>query len=478
MANNPVKTMPHNLEAEQYLLGAIFLNNEIATGVFETVHESDFYTEANKIVFRAMKEVYNSGNSIELPQVSDVLTKSGEINNIGGMQYLSQIPLQVPSAANYEEYMQIVKRDGVLRTLINCGQKIIEDGYKSNDSVKSLQDAEKLIFEISENNYRTQLEPVSDIVPEVVKKIETLYKDPNAYQGLYSGFKDIDNLLDGFKNGNLIVLGARPGDGKTSLGVNIALNVAKEGKKVAIFELEMVKGEIVERMLSNISSVPLRKVMNGRLTPDEAKDIMVAKDRLKQYDIYIDDSSIATPAELTSKCRSLKRQKGALDLIVIDYAQLMQSGKAEENRQNEVAEVTRKLKGLAKDLNCPVLALCQLNRDANKTKREPQLIDLRESGQIEQDADIVMFIYREDPSSPIVSLKVAKNRSGQTGVLSLYWNGETTTFANADDTIFEQTAQYKRMQEGTQTNRNELVSDSEAPMPSESDIPTEGDIDF
>ena len=446
---NETNTMPYNRDAEMALLGCLLIDNEIAADIVEKLSEDDFYQESHKYILRAMKRVFNDRKPVDLVTVSDDLEKEGALEKAGGIVYLTELTQITPSTANYKSYYEIISRDSVNRKLIRASRKIIETSMKGVDEKTSLAFAEKSIYDISKQTERSALLSMNDddIIGDVLQKFEKLQSDQDAFKGIPTGFKRLDRMTNGLQAGALIVLAARPGMGKTSLAMNLVEHAAlRAGKTCAVFSLEMPRHEIVQRLICSYANVSMKNALSGELSAKEWKKLMLAGDQLKKSNIYIDDSSRVTPAEILSKCRRLKTTAGGVDMIMIDYIQLMSSGDSNmagaENRQQEVASITRDLKIMAKELGVPVIALSQLRRIQSK---EPQLSDLRESGAIEQDADIVMFISRpeaiatkeEIDSGKIVKgaaeLILAKHRAGEQGRVSLKFIGEYTKFVDVDE---------------------------------------------
>ena len=446
---NETNTMPYNRDAEMALLGCLLIDNEIAADIVEKLAEDDFYQESHKYILRAMKRVFNDRKPVDLVTVSDDLEKEGALEKAGGIVYLTELTQITPSTANYKSYYEIISRDSVNRKLIRASRKIIETSMKGVDEKTSLAFAEKSIYDISKQTERSALLSMNDddIIGDVLQKFEKLQSDQDAFKGIPTGFKRLDRMTNGLQAGALIVLAARPGMGKTSLAMNLVEHAAlRAGKTCAVFSLEMPRHEIVQRLICSYANVSMKNALSGELSAKEWKKLMLAGDQLKKSNIYIDDSSRVTPAEILSKCRRLKTTAGGVDMIMIDYIQLMSSGDSNmagaENRQQEVASITRDLKIMAKELGVPVIALSQLRRIQSK---EPQLSDLRESGAIEQDADIVMFISRpeaiatkeEIDSGKIIKgaaeLILAKHRAGEQGRVSLKFIGEYTKFVDVDE---------------------------------------------
>ena len=445
-----VNVMPHNRDAEMALLGCFLIDNEVSVDLIEKLSEDDFYQESHKYIINAMHKVFASRKPIDLVTVSDELESEGALEKAGGISYLTELTQITPSSANYKSYYEIISRDSLNRKLIRASKKIIENSTSGADGADALAYAEKLVYDVSKQTERSALLSMSegeDVIASVLEKFEKLQADPNAFRGIPTGYKRLDKMTHGLQDGALIVLAARPGMGKTSLAMNLVEHAAlRAGKTCAVFSLEMPRAEIVQRLICAYANVSMKKALDGQLSAKEWKKLMLASDQLKKSNIYIDDSSRVTPAEILSKCRRLKSTKGKVDMVMIDYIQLMSGGDSKmagaENRQQEIASITRDLKIMAKELEVPVIALSQLRRIQSK---EPQLTDLRESGAIEQDADIVMFINRpevtatkeEIESGQIVKgaaeLIIAKHRGGEQGRVSLKFIGEYTKFVDVDE---------------------------------------------
>ena len=439
--------MPNNLEAEQALLSCLLIDNEILPEVLEQLEDNDFYQESHRYILSAMKMVYTDRKPVDIVTLCDRLDSNGNMEKVGGISYITELAQITPSAANYKHYLDIVKRDSINRSLIRAAGEIEEFAKKSDDSVKSIQHAESLIYDISRVNDTSSVKDIREGtgVDAVIDKFEKLSKDKDAFRGLSTGFTRLDRLTNGLQKSDLIVIAARPGMGKTSLAMNIVENAALRNDAVcAVFSLEMPEVQIIQRLLCSFAGVSMKDALSGNLSANDWRKIVKSSDALKKSRINIDDSSRVTPMEILSKCRRIKaRNNGRLDLVMIDYIQLMSSGKesSEQNRTQEVASITRDLKIMAKELNVPVIALSQLRRIQSG---EPQLSDLRESGAIEQDADIVMFISRPDVNVPdeelvkknikkgMADLIVAKHRNGGLDRIPLRFKGELTKFVNPD----------------------------------------------
>ena len=447
MANNQ---MPHNLEAESALLGCIIIDGDIQSELLESLKDEDFYQESNRLVFDAMRKVYGGRKPVDIVTLTDMLEREGTLERAGGLQRITELAELTPSAANYKQYFEIVRRDAIRRSLIRAANGIIEVSTKGTEAREAIAFAEKQVYDISKQEDGSQLSGLSDgaVIRQVLGKFEDIQSDPNAFRGLPTGFKHLDRITNGLQRSDLIVVAARPGMGKTSLSMNIVENVClNNNKTAAVFSLEMPRSQIVQRLLCAHAGVSMEKALSGQLNQKEWKHLMIASDKLQRSKVFIDDSSRVTPAEILSKCRRLAAAEGGLDLIMIDYIQLMggvvgKGGGSFENRQQEIASITRDLKIMAKELDVPVIALSQLRRIQTK---EPQLSDLRESGAIEQDADIVMFINRPDVTATAEELAkhtivkgsaeiiLAKHRNGSLGRVQLRFLGELTKFVDVDE---------------------------------------------
>lgn len=439
--------LPNNLDAEQALLGCMLIDNQILSDVLEKLTEEDFYQENHRFILSAMKLVYLEHRPLDLVTLADRLEIEGNLEKSGGLSYLTELTQVTPSSANYNHYFDIVRRDSINRKLIRASRDIIKYAQSSDDNLKSVQYAEELVYDISKTNDSSSVKDIreSDGIDLVLQKFQKLSDDKDAFRGVQTGLIKLDRLTNGLQKSDLIVLAARPGMGKTSLAMNIVENAALNNDKVcAVFSLEMPEVQIIQRLLCGFAGVSMSSALSGKLESNDWKKLTKAAEKMRKSRIYIDDSSRVTPAEILSKCRRIKsKNNGQLDLVMIDYIQLMSSGKknAEQNRTQEVADITRELKIMAKELDVPVIALSQLRRMQSK---EPQLSDLRESGAIEQDADIVMFINRPDVGATDEELKkgnivkgmadliVAKHRNGGLDRIKLRFKGELTKFVNPE----------------------------------------------
>ena len=438
--------MPHSLEAEQALLGCIILDPKIQNEVAGFLHEEDFFESSHKLIFAAINEIIKANRTVDIITLTDMLEKQGNLKNAGDISYITGLTDILPSSANYSTYLNIVKRDSMLRRLIEGAMKIVDECSVSQDEKNSLAVAEKTVYDISNDADTSEVYKIGSVIPEVMTKLDELSKDSSKFRGIKTGYRGLDYILNGFHGSDLMILAARPGMGKTSLAMNLVENIALAGKSCAVFSLEMSKEQLVQRMLCAVAGVSMSTALKGQMQHAEWLKIAKAKEMLANTKIFIDESSVITPEEILSKCRRLKRKHG-LDFVMIDYIQLMdnKNKRKDENRQQQVSDISRNLKILAKELNVPVLALSQLSRAVESEKRRPQLSDLRESGAIEQDADIVMFIHRPDVGAKekdleggkiqpnVAELIIAKHRNGAQGMVKLYFKAECTKFINFNE---------------------------------------------
>lgn len=436
------RILPNDLEAEQSLLGCLFISQDACADVFPTLKATDFYATAHKKIYQAMYDNYAKDVAIDYVTVSKVLETKGELEEVGGLGYITDLTNFVPSAANYKYYVDIIKNDSILRQIIEASQKTINDAFNQADAGSVLSSAEKAIFDISQTKSRSSLEHIKYGVNNVIDLMEKLAIDPNANSGVKTGFPTLDKMTNGFKSGELIIIAARPGIGKTTLAVNMAINAAlKYNKSVAMFDLEMDMMQVAQRFICATGRVPMDFVKGGTKEQTAWATIFETKKILENSNIYVDDTTTITPAEILSKCRRLKAQNG-LDMVIIDYLQLMKAEKQSKdgNRQQEVADLTRSIKLAARELGVPIILLSQLNRESEKrADKTPQLSDLRESGSIEQDADIVMFVgdfpdesIKDEPDDGDdaldYTLVIAKHRNGPRGNVPIKWKKEFTQF--------------------------------------------------
>ncbi len=453
------KLMPHSIEAEQAILCCILIDNYTVADIVPVLTEEHFYSQAHQIIFANIKELYISRKPIDFVTLVDSLERCNKLGEVGGIDYITNLTYIVPSAVNYKNYLEIVRDSYILRQLIKASSEIINKAYNNvsqdnrdseltfTDKAEVLQFAEKSIFDISREESSSDLTLITDSLKEVIKKFDTIARDRNSLKGLATGFAGLDRLTNGLQRSDLILIAARPGAGKTSIAMNIINYTSLHGAKVAVFSLEMPKVQLAQRSLCSVSGVSMEKALKGELSNEEWKKLWAANAKLSEAKIYVDDKSTNTPTDILSKCRRLMLKEGGLDLVMVDYLQLMSSGKkyGDGNRQQEVADISRNLKIIARELNVPIIVLSQLSRAVENRKdpdggHRPVLSDLRESGAIEQDADIVMFVYRPDmyndtlgqENREISELIIAKHRNGPQGTVKLKWNGATTSFENLE----------------------------------------------
>lgn len=426
---------PHSKEAEEAVLGCMLLDVDSVILATEKLIADDFFDHKNKAIFGAMVSLFEANVNIDLITLVNHMETKGELAGVGGDTYLASLGSSMVTTANVEEYINIVKEKSTLRRLSAIGSELSKDAaLEVNEAEEVLSKAELAIMRVGQDKHTGSLEHIKDVLAESYNDLMEATTRKGELIGLSTGFKELDRMTLGFQKTQLIVIGARPGDGKTSLALNIASHVAlREKKTVAIFNLEMSAGQLVKRMICSEAMVDLKKASEGSLSDEDFEKVNEAVRTLTTAPIYIDDTSGITVAAIRSKCRRLKMQTG-LDMIVIDYLQLMQSGKKTESRQLEVADLTRSLKILSKELEVPILVLSQLRRETEK-RNKPMLSDLRESGSIEQDADTVILIHRyrdEADTMDLADFIVAKQRSGPTGTINVGWRGELTKFTCMD----------------------------------------------
>ncbi len=436
---------PQNIEAEQSVLGAMLIDKEAIAKTTEVLNSDDFYREAHRVIFNAMLELYNKNEAVDMVTVTDILRRENKLEDVGGIAYITSLANVVLTAANVKFHADIVAEKSILRQLVRVSTEIAAMGYEANDEVGVLLDtAESRILEISNRKKKADFTPISAVLMESVQNIEKLLENKGGLTGLPSGFNDLDKLTSGLHPSDFIILAARPSMGKTALALNIVQNVALRAHKrvggqprsVAFFSLEMSKEQLVNRMLCAEANIDSQRLRVGEMNDKDWDALWVACDTMSKANIFIDDTAGITVMDMRSRARRLKAEHG-LDLIVVDYLQLMQgSGKRNNSgdRQQEVSEISRSLKALARELDVPVLALSQLSRgvEARQVKR-PMLSDLRESGSLEQDADIVAFLYREDYYNPETENKhteliIAKHRNGPVDTVNLFFHKQFTKF--------------------------------------------------
>ena len=433
------KVPPHDLEAEQAIIGSMLTDRDAVISAIEILKEEDFYREDNKAIYTAILNLYNRAEPIDIITVKSELESMGKFEQVGGLEYLAELPEKVPTTANAMKYIKIVEEKSTLRRLIKTANEIIELGYSPTEDVEDIMEgAEKKIFNIMQEKNQKGYAPIKDVLVESFTKLEELYNRKQHITGVPSGFTELDYRTAGFHGSELILIAARPAMGKTAFALNIATNAAvKANVPVAVFSLEMSKEQLVNRILCSESMVDSNKVRTGKLEEDDWTKLAGAIGPLSEAEIFIDDTPGINITEIRAKCRKLKLEKN-IGMVVIDYLQLIQgSNKRGGSREQEISEISRSLKILAKELDVPVIALSQLSRAAEqRPDHRPMLSDLRESGAIEQDADIVMFLYRDDyynqdsDKKDIAEIIIAKQRNGPIGTIELVWLPDYTKFAN------------------------------------------------
>jgi len=438
------RILPHDLVAEQSVLGAVFISPETMASLADELVPDDFYKPANKIVFKTMLSLLEKGEPIDATTMVSALTNQGDISNIGGMTYVVELVNSTPTSKNVEHYAKLVKEKATLRKVIADLSDSLSSAYQGDVSIDDIiVKTEKSLLDISNQNAGTGFRNVADILDTHMQIVETRSQTDGFVTGLSTGFVGLDKITTGLHEGNLIILAARPAMGKTALALNIAKYVAtKEGKPAVIFSLEMGAEELIERMLASEGMVPAYHLKTGNLSTDEWKRLVQAQNNLYDAPIFVDDTAGIRISEIRSNARKLAQEMGGLGVIIIDYLQLITGAKG-ENRQQIVSEISRELKILAKDLKVPVIALSQLSRAVEQRQdKRPMLADLRESGSIEQDADIVAFLYRDayyqkeqvdsQEANNVTELILEKNRHGSLGTVKLYFHKEYTKFSSVE----------------------------------------------
>ena len=456
MDNVVSQQIPHDIEAEKAVLGAVFLDPEAIIDASDVLQPDDFYEHANRIVFQAMLNISDREEVIDPVTLQDELKKNNQVDDIGGIAYVTELSMATPTAAHVTYYAKIVKRKAILRNLISTSQRIIQNAIEGSDDVTDiLDDAESQIMGVSQDNASGGFKSIHDVLNTAMEEINSIPDDGNMVTGLPSGFSELDKMTTGFHDDELIILAARPGVGKTAFALNVAQFVGlKTDKTVAMFSLEMGAEQLVQRMLASEGLIDSQHLRTGQLTDEEWRKLVVAAGSLDNTSIYIDDTPGIKMSEIRAKARRLAKEKGNLGLIVIDYLQLIE-GPRSESRQQEVSAISRQLKKLAKELHIPVIALSQLSRSVEQRQdKRPVLSDIRESGSIEQDADIVAFLYRDDyyrderdeddegeveaeEDNGEVEVIIEKNRSGTRGTVKLMFSKPYNRFSNLDYTHSE-----------------------------------------
>jgi len=430
------RLVPANIEAEEAVLGSILIDPDAIIKIAPTLHADDFYLEKHRWIYQAALDLHERRLPADFVTLCDEMERRNQLQEVGGPAYITELVNAVPTAIHVEHYAGIVERTAILRRLISAAGQIAQLAYGDSGEIDEIVDqAEEIVFGVSERRLQRTIAPIRQVMAEVVKRIDYLASHQGELMGVPSGFRLLDKLLGGFQKSDLIILAARPSAGKTALALNMAVNAAKRyGQRVAFFSLEMSAEQLVQRLLAAETGINQQRLRLGQINEDEWPLLMEAAGLLSNTPMFIDDTPALSAMELRTKARRVHAEFG-LDLIVVDYLQLMRGDARAENRVQEISYISRSLKGLARELNVPVLALSQLSRAVeSRTEKRPMLSDLRESGALEQDADIVMFIYREDmydettDRQNIADIIIAKHRNGPTGVVSLYFRKELTQF--------------------------------------------------
>jgi replicative DNA helicase len=437
--DTPLRSLPYNLEAEQSVIGSMLIDKTAISRVVEVLKTEDFYRDSHKVIFSAIFELYQKDTPIDMITLLEHLRSSEKLEATGGITYITEISNSIPSTANLSSYIKIVDDKSILRKLIRASTEIMENCYNKQDDVEAVMDiAEQKVFNISERKNSSDFEPMNTVLERGFLEIERIFNNKGETTGISSGFPELDEKTAGFQKGDMILIAARPSMGKTTFALNLAEYAAlRGGKSVAVFSLEMSKEQLSYKLLCSEANVDMSKLRHGALEDRDWENIAKASGPLAAAKIFIDDTAGTSVMDMRSKCRKLKMEHG-IDMIVIDYLQLM-TGSNTESRQQEVSEISRSIKALAKEMECPVIALSQLSRaPEQRADHRPMLSDLRESGSIEQDADVVMFLYRDEyydaetEDKNIAELIIAKQRNGPVGTVRLAWIGQFSKFARLD----------------------------------------------
>lgn len=439
------KLPPHSLQSEQAVLGGLLLDNSAWERMGDVLVESDFYRQAHCLIFRQLFKLIEAGKPADIVTVSEALERTAQLDSVGGTQYLIALAQGTHSTANIRQYAELVRERSILRALASVGNNIADSVYNSEGRTAEqlLDTAEAQVFKIAESTSRGRegFLNVASLLPEIVARIDTLYNraDSSDITGISTGFVDLDKMTSGLQKGDLIIVAGRPSMGKTAFSVNIAENVALDaGKAVAIFSMEMAATQLAIRMIGSVGRLDSHKLRTGRLLDDDWQQLSLALGRLNDARIFIDETPALTARDVRARARRLHRQHGGLGLIVLDYIQLMAGNSKDQNRTAEVSEISRSLKALARELNVPIIALSQLNRSVEQRQdKRPMMSDLRESGAIEQDADLIVFLYRDEyynkdsPDKGLAEVIIAKQRNGPTGTVRLAFLGQYSRFESA-----------------------------------------------
>ena len=441
---NKLRLPPHSIEAEQSLLGGLLIDNEALDKVADVVSVSDFYRQDHQIIYQHIHQLIERSQPADIVTVGESLESNAELNTVGGLEYLGLLAENTPTAANIRGYAQLVRERSIMRNLVQVGTEIVDSALspQGRDAQQLLDESESKIFQIAEagKNDRIGFTDIKELLPQVAERIDQLFQrdNPSDVTGVPTGYKDLDMMTSGLQPGDLVIIAGRPSMGKTSLALNIAEYVAIDtGLPAAIFSMEMGSTQLVSRLIGSVGKLNQHKMRTGQLDDNDWEKLSYALGQLNEAPIFIDEGSALNPYEVRARARRLHKQCGKLGLVVIDYLQLMGTAGSSENRATEISEISRSLKSLAKELNVPVVALSQLNRSVEqRPDKRPVMSDLRESGAIEQDADVIMFIYRDEvynpetPDKGVAEIILAKQRNGPVGRVKLTFLGEFTKFEN------------------------------------------------
>lgn len=442
MNPDAAKLPPQNVDAEASLLGAILIDSDAIVKIADSIHGHDFYDEKHQLIYEGIKQLYEGHSPIDVLTLTDKLRANGTLDTVGGAAYLTELTNYVPTAAHVEQYAEIVAQKSLRRRLIKASQDIVGLGYDESKNLRELiEEAEASLFRVSQDHVGQDVISLEDILSESFDRLDELHKDKGKIRGIPTGFRDLDNILAGLQRSDLFILAARPSMGKTALALNLAHSISvKSNEPVLLFSLEMSKEQLVDRLLAMESGVDAWALRTGNLTDADFEKIGNAMGALSEAKIYIDDTPSITVSDLRTKARR-EAHRHKLGVIIVDYLQLMSGGRygGDANRVQEISEISRGLKGIARELNVPLIALSQLSRSVeNRSPQIPQLADLRESGSIEQDADVVAFLYREEYYRPdterknITDVFIKKHRNGPTGAIELYFDREKQRFRSLD----------------------------------------------
>ena len=435
-----MRSLPQSLEAEQSVIGSMIIDKTAISKALEKLKEEDFYRDGHKVIFKAIRDMFSKDMAVDLITLLEYLKSTDNLEKAGGVTYITEVSSSVITTANLEAYIKIVEDKSLLRKLIKSATNIIEESYNKQDKVEDVLDlAQKRIFDLAEKQGSSDYEPLSNVLERGFLEIERLFNNKGSITGVGSGIRDLDAKTSGFQKGDMVLIAARPSMGKTTFALNIAEHAAlREGKSVVVFSLEMSKEQLAYKLLCSEANVDMLKLRTGNLDDDDWERIARATGPLSKAKIYIDDTAGMSVMEMRSKCRKIKMEHG-IDMILIDYLQLMSGSSQSESRQQEVSEISRSIKALAKEMECPVIALSQLSRaPEQRADHRPMLSDLRESGSIEQDADVVMFLYRDEYYNKETEEKnigeciIAKQRNGPVGTVKMAWIGSQSKFANLE----------------------------------------------